>query len=644
MEVMVFINKIKEFFSEYWLDINIKTRLMALTTLIVSLIMSSLTFWFLTIIQEDSIITDTRFCKDLGTLFASNVLELVESKNQQELASFIEKIYLSTSSIRYILFFHVDGSLFLTLPAYNSKVQQLLQLHQNLFQLEKQDFLFGIPLVKYSKIFNDNITDIIIPLTKNGKNLGTLDLGINSNPSLSSSSKLIGDISIAIFVSIWLMVIVSVVFNALTLTEPIRELLLGLKNIASGNFKQRVNLPFNNELGDLIMSFNEMAERLESYEKTNVYKLTSEKNKLETIVSIIADGTILVDTELRLLFANKIAMKAFDWMNVDIIGKYIFNCFPLHVSEALLPILNDLVKSNCLDSVNCKTEEISIGFDYSSKKVFRFLLTTVIDQNSSMLTGVVIIIQDISREIKLNEAKNQFISNVSHELRTPLCNIGSFLETLLDYNVSLNDQQKMQFLNIANNETKRLSSLVNDILDLSRLESEYEYRLTAVNLSRVFDDVIQASQLMANNNCIDLILEFDSKIKFVAAHESSLLQVIANLVSNAIKFTSYQGKVILRVYTIPPLFSDMYSSNHRNNSVELVRIEIIDEGIGIDKRDQKHIFDRFVRIENNIHTLEGTGLGLSIVRNILSKYDTQIMVQSQILVGTSFWFDLIKIN
>lgn len=630
--------------SQWWLDINIKTRLMVLITLIMSLIMSGLTFWSLTIIQEDSIITDTRFCKDLGILFASNILNFIEVNNYQELTGFLEKIYLNTSSIRYIMLFNTGGDLFFRLPVYNDKVQSLIQFHRNLFELETRNFLFEIPLVKNSTVFNERIVDITIPLIRNGKNFGSLDLGINSNPTLASSSKLISYVSIVIFVSIWLTVIVGIAFNILTITEPIKQLIIGIKNISSGNFGQRINLPFHGELGNLLLNFNEMAERLESYEKKNVDQLMLEKMKLEIIVSTIADGAILVDTDLRLLFVNQMALKAFNWSNLDITGKFICHYFPVHVNEALLPILNNLIQSNYLYGFKYQAKEVCINFDYNSKKIFRFSLTTVVEQRSNVLTGIAIIIQDISREIKLNDAKNQFITNVSHELRTPLSNIGSFLETLLDYHHCLTVKQKMHFLNVANNETKRLSALVNDILDLSRLESEYTYLLTPVDIIYTIEDAVQASQLTANYNNVHISIEFDVNVKLVWAHKSSLLQVFINLISNAIKFTSIQGNIILRVYSLTSLYvSKMYSHDLRQYP-EMIRVEVIDEGIGIDKRDQKHVFDRFVRVENYIHTLEGTGLGLSIVKNILNKYNTQIVLQSDLLVGTSLWFDLIRVN
>nr|QCI08188.1 Drug sensory protein A [Pterothamnion crispum] len=629
----------------WWSNINFKMRLIVSITLILSLVMSSLTFWSLTIIQKDSLIISNRFCKELGSLFAFNILNALESKNDQQLASFIEEIYISTSSIRYILFFNFDGSLFFSLPLYQNNIQDILQLHQNLFQLETENFLFNTPLVQNNILLNDNITNVIIPLTNNGKNFGSLDLGISSNPSFISSSIFIRNVSILVFISIWLLIILFTILHFVIITEPIEKLLLGIKNVSSGNFSNRIELKFNTEWNDLMINFNQMLDRLEYYDKKNLDKLTLEKNKLESIVSTIADGAILLDIELRLLFANNMARKAFNWVNLDIIGKSIHNYLPVHVIDSLLPILNNLVKVTYLEHLSTHTDEININFDYDSKKKYRFLLTAVLDRNSKILTGVAIIIQDISLEIELNQAKNQFISNISHELRTPLCNIGSFLETLLDYSDSLNEKQKIQFLKIANTETQRLSTLVNDILDLSRLESTFRYDLSNVNLIKILGYVLKTSQIIANKYNISLILEVEPNIDYVRGHESSLLQIISNLVSNAIKFTNDWGKIVLRVYSIISLpllqySQEVYDDNHKLN---VIRIEIIDEGIGIDIRDQKNIFNRFVRIEDNIHTLQGTGLGLSIVTNILKKYNTDISLQSHLSVGTSLWFDLFQV-
>nr|QCI04358.1 Drug sensory protein A [Antithamnion hubbsii] len=626
-------------------NIHYKMRLIVFITLVISLLISSFTFWSLTVIQKDSLVTNNRFCKDLGTLLSYSILYTLDSKSEHQLASFIEEVYINTSSIRYILFFNLDGSLFFSLPLYKNNIQDILQLHQNLFQLETKNFLFNTPLIQNTNFFGDNITNIIMPLTLNGNNIGSLDLGISSNPSFISSSMFIRNISILIFVSIWLLVILFNILHFVITSELIQQLLYGMEKVSSGNFTKRIDIKLNNQWNDLIVSFNEMAERLEFYEKKNIAELILEKNKLELIVSTIADGAILVDTELRLLFANHMAIKTFNWVNLDIMGQYICNYLPLHIVESLLPIFNNLIKSTYIDSLNYVVDEVCINLDYDAKKNFRLLLTAVIDTNSKILTGIAIIIQDISREVQLNKAKHQFISNVSHELRTPLCNIGSFLETLLDYNDSLNDKQKVQFLRIANSETQRLSILVNDILDLSRLESTFTYDLAPVNLVYILSYVLKTSEIIASKYNINLILEIEPDISFVLGHQNSLLQIFSNLLSNAIKFTHNYGQIVLRVYSLIslPLYKQDYSLVNNHMSFDLVRIEIIDEGIGIDKLEQKNVFDRFVRIEDNIHTLQGTGLGLSIVKNILAKYKTSIFLQSQLSVGTSLWFDLFKI-
>ncbi len=415
-------------------------------------------------------------------------------------------------------------------------------------------------------------------------------------------------------------------------------MLIGLRSIALGDFSQQIDDSAKGDIGDLITSFNEMSKRLICYEKKNVVQLISEKARLEALVSTIADGAILLDTELRLLFVNQVAIKVFHWSNEDLIGKIVFQYLPVHVNEALLPILNNMIQLNCLDNKILQAQEVNIDLHYESLKTFRFLLSTVLSHKTRALNGVVITVQDITRETQLNEAKKQFVSNVSHELRTPLCNIRSFLETLIDYDHKLTSQQKNKFLSIAYTETQRLNSLVNDVLNLSRLESEYQYVLTPLVLTNIVLYIVKTSQIIASSKKVRLVVEFHDQIGETLAHETSLCQVLSNLISNSLKFTHQGGRIIIRIY--PLLIIDdgaVCSKKHPG----IVRIEIIDEGIGINRVYQKQIFDRFMRIENNIHTLEGTGLGLSIVKNIVDKHNSKILTYSEVGIGTSFWFDLL---
>jgi two-component system, OmpR family, sensor histidine kinase NblS len=240
---------------------------------------------------------------------------------------------------------------------------------------------------------------------------------------------------------------------------------------------------------------------------------------------------------------------------------------------------------------------------------------------------VAMTVQDISREVELNEAKSQFISNVSHELRTPLFNIKSFIETLHEYGEDLTVAERQEFLDTANRETDRLTRLVNDVLDLSKLESSKIYSFEAVEMSQAIEQTLRTYQLNAKDKGIELLKEIETQLPAVLGNYDLLLQVFANLVGNALKFANDGDLVAIRAYVAPDVPST-------------VRIEVADTGIGIAPEDQSAIFERFFRVENRVHTLEGTGLGLSIVRNIIDKHHSQINLISEDGVGTTFWFDL----
>jgi two-component system sensor histidine kinase NblS len=259
------------------------------------------------------------------------------------------------------------------------------------------------------------------------------------------------------------------------------------------------------------------------------------------------------------------------------------------------------------------------------------MLSPVLDQQRDAVKGIAMTVQDITREAELNEAKSQFISNVSHELRTPLFNIKSFIETLSEFGEDLSEEERREFLETANHETDRLTRLVNDVLDLSRLESSRIYNLEAVDLSQLIDQTLRTYQLNAKDKGLELSQEMEPNLPMVVGHYDLLLQVATNLVGNALKFTETGGKIKIRSYSRPC---------QTGEGTAHVRLEISDTGIGIDGEDQSAIFDRFFRVENRVHTLEGTGLGLSIVKNIIEKHHSQIFLISEVGVGTTFWFDL----
>ena len=631
MNLLELLKTIRELISHLWSEFTLQTKLMAAGTLAVSLLMSGLTFWAVNMIQQDARLSDTRFGSDLGLLLSANAAPLVAEQDLTALARFSSSFYGSTSSIRYMIYADEEGKIFFGIPLSESEVQSSLSIKRRIQIPQSELHNSRFPLVRQHNTPNGEVTDVFVPLNYEGKYLGVLALGINPNPTVAVSSNLTRDVTIAVFISIWVMVILGGVFNALVITKPIQELLKGVKSITEGNFKQRIDLPFGGEVGGLIVSFNKMAERLERYEEQNIEELTAEKAKLEALVSTIADGAILIDTDHQIMLANPAAKRIFAWEGLELIGEKILHHLPSDLKSRLAQPLEQHYEGEGANVEQVKEFRLTLG--QPIERTIRVLLTTVLDQSREHSKGIAITVQDVTREVELNEAKSQFISNVSHELRTPLFNIKSFIETLYEYGEELSEQERQEFLQTANSETDRLTRLVNDVLDLSRLESCRIYHLEPLDLHQPIEQTLRTYQLNAKDKGIKLIQEIAADLPPVLGHYDLLLQVFANLVGNSLKFTESGGKIVIRAYQLEPNFP----SSERQSKV---RIEVSDTGTGIDKEDQAAVFDRFYRVENRVHTLEGTGLGLSIVRNIIDKHHTQVFLVSEVGVGTTFWFDL----
>jgi two-component system, OmpR family, sensor histidine kinase NblS len=629
--LITILQALRDILQRWWSDFNLQTRLMAIATLVVSVVMSGLTFWAVNTIQEDARLNDTRFGRDLGLLLAANVTPLVadvkpDRSHLTELARFAHRFYSSTASIRYILYADPDGKIVFGIPFSDAEVQNSLTIQRRINLPDGFAERSDQPLVRQHLTPDGVVTDVFLSLHEADKYLGVLAIGTNPNPATVSSSNLTRDVTTAVFVSIWVMVILGAVFNALTVTKPIRELVNGVQNIAQGNFKQRIDLPLVGEFKELLAGFNVMAEKLEGYEAQNIEELTAEKAKLDTLVSTIADGAVLLDTDFQVVLANATAKRLFNW-ELDVEGSNALHSFPEMLKAEITRPLYQAAKGELTEG-----EEFQVVLPEPNKRTIRVLLNTVLDVSKENVRGIALTIQDITREAELNEAKSQFISNVSHELRTPLFNIKSFIETLYEYGDALEPEQQREFLETANRETDRLTRLVNDVLDLSRLESGKAYIFEAVDLSQAVEQTLRTCQLTAKDKGIVLSHELAPGLPAIFGNYDLLLQVFANLLGNALKFTQNDGQVTIRAYPLEICDLDEHS--------QLVRVEVADTGIGIPIEDQIAVFERFFRVENRVHTLEGTGLGLSIVRNILEKHGTKVNLVSEVGVGTTFWFDL----
>ncbi len=635
----------KNFFGKinsWWAKFSLQTKLLAIATLVVSLMMTGITFFVLNGIQRDAGMNDTRYARDLGLLLSGNVTELVANGKDKEIATVSEKFWRSSRSIRYIFFTNPEGFISLGIPisANPKSIDSELVLNRRLeipAELKKNP---QNALVRQHITPEGQITDVFVPMVWKGKYLGVLALGVYPNEKALASAALTREVSVAVFISIWVLVILGAVFNALTITRPIKELLRGVREIAAGKFESRISLPMNGELGELLNGFNAMASQLEDYDAANIEELTAAQVKQESLIATMADGAILLDQKGKIVLANPTAKRLFRWEGRNLEGQELLNELPeLLANELHTPIGSILSNASEVNDLRCSIDE--------PPRTLRIVLQSVRDSTGETLKGVAVTIQDLTREVELNAAQSRFISNVSHELRTPLFNIKSYVETLHDLRDQLSEEEKSEFLEVANNETDRLTRLVNDVLDLSKLESGKEIDFEPIDLRNAMEQTLRNYRLNAEDREVLLELDMDESLPSVLGSWDLILQVLDNLVGNSLKFNRPGGRLKLSAYTWPDSCkaSPIESANDAPycefiSPLPKIRVEVADTGCGIKFDDQKRIFDRFYRVENSVHTEAGTGLGLSIVRGIIERHGGEVGMASELNIGTTFWFEL----
>ncbi|MEB3172368.1 MAG: ATP-binding protein [Cyanobacteriota bacterium] len=626
--------------ARWWAEFSLQTKLLVVATLVVSLLMTGITFFALNGIQQGAKNSDTRYARDLGVLLAANVTPLVAEGNDRQLAAVAERFFESSRSLRYIFFADPEGVIYLGIPIGANSGSSELLLTRRLELPADLSRKPDSPLIRQHLTPDGQVTDVFVPLVSGGRDLGVLALGINPNATLVASSALTREVTVAVFISIWVLVILGAVFNALTVTRPVKELLRGVRQVAGGNFETRIELPVGGELGELLEGFNTMATELQAYKAANIEELKAEQGKQQSLIATMADGAVLLDAEGSIVLANPTARRLFRWEGRNLEGSDLIEELPEPMAlELQTPLESVMANGREGSDVRCSFGEPA--------RTLRIVLQAVRDVSGESLKGIAVTIQDLTREVELNAAQSRFISNVSHELRTPLFNIKSYVETLHDLGDQLSEAEKQEFLGIANAETDRLTRLVNDVLDLSRLESERVWNLEPQEIAPAIEQTLRTYRLNAEEKGVALGFEADTQLPRVLGNWDLLLQVLSNLVGNALKFTPAGGQVMLRAYpwpdscdlSLPVVMADNPSCMLASPLPKL-RIEVADSGCGVAPADQQRIFERFYRVENAVHTEAGTGLGLSIVRGILDKHGSRIQMASEPGVGTTFWFDL----
>ncbi|NSW89838.1 MAG: HAMP domain-containing protein [Firmicutes bacterium] len=433
---------------------------------------------------------------------------------------------------------------------------------------------------------------------------------------------------LGLLASITLTLIVTLRFSS-SITDPIDELILKSGEISSGNYKVRAEIKSRDEIAQLAETFNNMASQLEK----TVYDLKDRNLKMDTILNNMTDGIIAVDKNSTVVLINSVAYRLFNisFSEEEVITgkKFVEIVRNTQVNK----MLNETLKNRVVLS-----EEINMG--YSGNKVYRITTVPVqaelkseqIGENdesfifgestfSEFSHGAVISVQDITNIKKLEQIRTEFVSNVTHELKTPLTSIRGFVETLR--NGAVNDKEVAdKFLEIIDIEAERLYTLINDILQLSEIESrKSDINIETFNIKHTIDECVEILKPEADRKGIVLQTEnVDDKL-LMNANKDRIKQMLINLVDNGIKYNITGGSVFISAY--------------REEGCLIIRIK--DTGIGIPEEHLPRIFERFYRVDKGrSRSMGGTGLGLSIVKHIVNLYNGDINVRSQIGQGTEF--------
>lgn len=390
-----------------------------------------------------------------------------------------------------------------------------------------------------------------------------------------------------------------------TYIQPINEVSYAASLLTQGNYRVRVPESSVKETRELYVTINVLARRLE--------RLNSEqkiqRNRLVTTLENIPSAVLMIDKHGNIVVANK---TFYDIFNENT------NVEQQNYEKLLHPTLKKLVVEG-FRTEKPVYDQVELHLNQIHQKFFDTSCVPILTRTKKRLQGMVIVLHDITQLKKLENLRRDFVANVSHELKTPITSIKGFTETLLDG--AKNDEASLDmFLNIMLKESNRIQSLVDDLLDLSKIEQNTELDKHSIRLSKVAHHALEMIQPLAQDKNIELIDEINDNVTALA-DESKMSQVIVNLLSNAVNYSPPDKTITIRVY----------------NKERCKVIEVIDQGIGIAKEETYRIFERFYRVDKaRSRDSGGTGLGLSITKHIVEGYQGTIEVESELGKGSIF--------
>ncbi len=402
-------------------------------------------------------------------------------------------------------------------------------------------------------------------------------------------------------------------FFSRKISEPLDELTAIANEITNERYDKKNPVDSNDQIGVLTHTFNQMSLKLNS----TVHQLEQENKKLEAIVNSMINGVVAVDPNYKILMINSMCYSLFDITIKDIIGYRFHDIFK---NKAVCKLLETSAEEK-----RPIVDEFVLKSPFHGDKILRVYVTPISGAKKGQeRIGSLLVFQDITQIRKLEQIRNDFVSNVTHELKTPLTSIMGFTDTLKTSAID-DHETAMRFLDIIDIETKRLYRLIQDILSLSEIETRKEdINMQPESINGILADVEKLLRPQAEEKGLFLQMETEDNLPLFTCNRDRISQMFINLIENAIKYTE-KGTVTVLC----------------KNQERYLEIAVSDTGIGIPTDSIDRIFERFYRVDKGrSRKAGGTGLGLSIVKHIMILYDGRVNVISKEGEGTTFVINL----
>ena len=397
----------------------------------------------------------------------------------------------------------------------------------------------------------------------------------------------------------------------------------GVSKISSGEFGYKIEgKDVSDEVRGLFNAFNDMSARLNVYEEQNIEQLTLERNKLEAVLMSIVNGVVVCDNNDKVVLLNNHAKQMLELEDDQLLDTNIQNYVDTEGEYCFTDKIEEYKKLS-LEEKSSKPVIFNITID---GRILKSIISPMFTKNHDYV-GYIIVLIDVTRETEMDKMKSDFISNVSHELRTPVTVLRSYIDTLYNYGDEFDENTKKEFISTLNTEIIRLNSMVNDILDFSRLDSNAKIEKSENDLSQLVDSCVSQVEVLLKEHNLKIDVDKENDIPLLYFNYDSIVRALTNYLSNAIKYAPQDSTIQVK----------LFKESEKNQ----VTVTVRDEGIGIAPEFQKKVFERFYRVENKTHSVKGTGLGLHLVKTTIEKHHQgNVFVESQPNCGSTFGFSL----